>query len=178
MGNKCFKNEEKNILTNFEDEDQYETLKENLIEDLFEGDNIFLEKYKDEYKIINIIQKDFIYNIYKAQNINEKREVCLKVYNKNKLELGDYDFFLEKIKREEEIVKICNSKNIVNIYKKIETPYNIIFEMESWDINLSDYIEKNGEFPYNETFREILYGITDALKILHKNNIIHRNIRP
>ena len=178
MGNKCFKNEEKNILTNFEDEDQYETLKENLIEDLFEGDNIFLEKYKDEYKIINIIQKDFIYNIYKAQNINEKREVCLKVYNKNKLELGDYDFFLEKIKREEEIVKLCNSKNIVNIYKKIETPYNIIFEMESWDINLSDYIEKNGEFPYNETFREILYGITDALKILHKNNIIHRNIRP
>ena len=93
MENKCFKNEEKNILTNFEDEDQYETLKENLIEDLFEGDNIFLEKYKDEYKIINIIQKDFIYNIYKAQNINEKREVCLKVYNKNKLELEIMIFF-------------------------------------------------------------------------------------
>ena len=102
----------------------------------------FLGKYKNEYKIIQIMKKDLIFIIYKAINLFDGRCVCLKVYNKNKLKIGDFDYFIEQIQKEEEIVKLCKCQNIVNIYKKIENQSFIIFEMDSWDFNLDDYYIK------------------------------------
>ena len=96
--------------------------------------NNFLGKYADEFYNIELIKKDFIYNLYRAENIKEHRKVGLKVYDKKKIEKGDYDYFIEQIKREEEIIKLCKSENIVNIYRKLETNEFIIFETESWDI--------------------------------------------
>ena len=104
----------------------------------------------------------------------------MKVYDKKTLELGDYDYFLEQIKREEEIINICKSEHIVNIYTKLETKNSIIFEMEYVDIDLNTkYIKKRNNSRMNiDEFTEILYGITDALKILNEKGIMHRNIKP
>jgi hypothetical protein len=112
-------------------------------------DDHFLGEYSNDFKVIKLIQENLISKIYKAENIKDKRIVSLKVYNKKNLEKGDYDFFLEQIKREEEIIKLCKSDNIINIYQKIETSDNIIYEMESWDTNLSDYISKYSGFSQN-----------------------------
>ena len=133
-------NEDYNFFEHFiSNEDKLET-NLNLSEDYFLGE------YKDDFKAIKLIQKDLICKIYKAKNIKDNKNVSLKVYNKKNLEQGDYDFFLDQIKREEEIIKLCKSDNIINIYRKMETSDNIIYEMESWDTNLSDYIKKNGGF--------------------------------
>ena len=142
--------------------------------------NNFLEEFKDIFETVKIIRKEFIYKIYKAKNIKENRDVCLKVYDKKTLELGDYDYFLEQIKREEEIINICKSEHIVNIYTKLETKNSIIFEMEYVDIDLNTkYIKKRNNSRMNiDEFTEILYGITDALKILNEKGIMHRNIKP
>ena len=83
--------------------------------------NDFLGEYEDDFFDIKLVKKDFIYNLYKAENIKEHRKVSLKVYDKKKLEKGDYDYFMEQIKREEEIIKLCKCENIVNIYRKLET---------------------------------------------------------
>ena len=53
----------------------------------------FLGKYKDDFKVIKLIQKDLISRIYKAENLKDNKTVSLKVYNKKNLEQGDYDFF-------------------------------------------------------------------------------------
>jgi serine/threonine protein kinase len=165
------------------DNNIYENLNsnENLIKsalNLSEDDN-FLGEYKDDFKFIKLIKKDLIYKIYKAENTKDNRKVSLKVYNKKELEQGDYDFFLEQIKREEEIIKLCDSPYIINIYRKIETNDNIIFEMESWETNLYDYIKKNGGFTNKiERFEKILSQIIFALKILNEKGVMHRDIRP
>ena len=145
---------------------------------LSEDDN-FLGEYKDDFKMIKLIKKDLIYKIYRAYNIKDNRTVSLKVYNKNNLKQGDYDFFLEQIKREEEIIKLCKSPYIINIYRKIETNDNIIFEMESWDTNLYDYIKNNGGFKNKiEIFVNFFRQIILALKELNLKGIMHRDIRP
>ena len=145
---------------------------------LSEDDN-FLGEYKDDFKLIKLIKKDLIYKIYKAENIKDNRTVSLKVYNKKELEQGDYDFFLEQIKREEEIIKLCESPYIINIYRKMETNDNIIFEMDSWDTNLYDYIKKNGGFTNKmERFVKILSQIIFALNELNEKGVMHRDIRP
>ena len=88
-------------------------------------------------------------------------------------------FFLEQIKREEEIIELCKSDNIINIYRKIETSDNIVFEMESWDTNLTDYIKEYGGFSKNfKNFKKIFVGIINALETLNKNGIMHRDIMP
>ena len=139
----------------------------------------FLGEYKDEFIIINLFRKGLIYDILKAINIKEYRNVSLKVYNKNKLKKGDYDYFIEQIKREEEIIKLCKCENILNIYRKIETNDYIIFEMESWDKNLADYMKEIGGFQNEmKIFGKIILGIATALKVLNENNIMHRDIKP
>ena len=141
--------------------------------------NNFLGEYEKEFFNIKLIKKDLIYNLYKAENIKEQRDVTLKVYDKKKLEKGDYDYFLEQVKREEEIIKLCKCENIVNIYRKLETNNYIIFEMESWDINLSDYIKTHGCFNNRfNTFKEIILGIANALKVLNEKGVMHRDIEP
>ena len=139
-----------------------------------------LGQYKNDYKIIGLLKKELISKIYEAENIKEQKIVSLKVYNKKALKKGDYDYFIEQIKREEEITKLCKSENIVNIYRKLETPENIIFEMDSWDMNLADYIERNdcGLLHDFYTFKEILLGITNALKVLNEKGVMHRDIKP
>ena len=129
---------------------------------------------------IKLVKKDFIYNLYKAENIKEHRKVSLKVYDKKKLEKGDYDYFIEQIKREEEIINLCKCENIVNIYRKIETNQYIIFEMESWDINLADFIKIYGHFRLSkfDTFGKIILGVVNALKLLNNKGIMHRDIKP
>ena len=148
-------------------------------EPLIPINNAFLEEYKNNFEIIKLLKNEFIYKIYQAKNIKDKKKVCLKIYDKKMLELGDYDYFLEQIKREEEIIKICKSKHIVNIYKKLETQNNIIFEMEFVNEDLSEYIRnRNFNLINIEDFLEILNGITEALKVLNNKGIIHRDIRP
>ena len=61
----------------------------------------------------------------------------------------------------------------------METSDNIIYEMESWDTNLSDYISKYGGFSENlKNFKKIFIGITNALKVLNEKGVMHRDIRP
>ena len=142
--------------------------------------NDFLGEYEDDFFDIKLVKKDFIYNLYKAENIKEHRKVSLKVYDKKKLEKGDYDYFMEQIKREEETIKLCKCENIVNIYRKMETNQYIIFEMESWDINSADYIKKYGHFRLSKfyTFGKIILGVANALKLLNEKGVMHRDIKP
>ena len=52
--------------------------------------------------------------------------------------------------------------------------------MESWDINLADYIKKYGHFRLSKfyTFGKIILGVAHALKLLNEKGIMHRDIKP
>ena len=119
-----------------------------------------------------------IIKVFEAYNEQNDCECYLKIINKEKLKLGDYDFLLEQIKKEEEISKLCKCDYILNLNRKIETQNYIIFEYEYYENTLLDYINENGELENEkEFFKEIILSIGKALKKLYENGIIHRNIR-
>ena len=132
----------------------------------------YLNNYEDIYS------NDEDNKIFKAYNKIKKRKCCLKVINKNQLKLGDYDYLLEQIKREEEITKLCNSEYTVNFYQKFENENNIIFELEYFDDDLKDYLFNNDDLKNDEFFKEIVISIGKALKIIHEKGIMHRDIKP
>ena len=134
-------------------------------------------QYKDDY--INICFINENNNSYYAHNIKTNQDCVLKIINKKQLELGDYDFLIEQIRLEEEITKACNSENTVNFYRKLETDNYIIFELEYCETDLKYYLVNNGELrEEKELFKEIVIGISKALKTLQKKGVMHRDIRP
>ena len=138
-----------------------------------------LGEYSEDYTDIFFQNKSNISYIYTAYNIKCDRHCCLKIIEKKELQKGDYDFHLERLEREEKIMKLCHSENIIKFYKRLETKSNIIFELENCEDNLQNYIRDNGELEREKDFfKQIVLDIANALKILKKYNIIHRDIKP
>jgi len=143
------------------------------------SDSDFLGKYSKDYQNINFLEETKFSKIYKAYNIVNARECCLKVISKKKLKKFDYDYLLEQINREEEITKLCSSENIVNLYQKLETEQYIIFELELCEIDLAEYIKRNGKLQYNKgLFNSIILDVGTALKKMHEMGVMHRDIKP
>ena len=140
----------------------------------------WLEPYTQNYEEITKNEETNLSMIYQAYNKIENRNCYLKAISKEKMKKGDYDFLLEKVRREEELTKICKCKNVVNLYQKFETEGYFIFELEYCETNLYDgIINKYGGLEGNKTYlRQIILDIANALKILHDNKIMHRDIKP
>ena len=75
----------------------------------------FLGQYQDDYEEIISNEETQFSKIYAAFNKIQKRPCFLKVINKEEMNKGDYDFLLEKINREEQLTKICQCKNVVQL---------------------------------------------------------------
>ena len=141
----------------------------------------FLGEYKDEYEDVSHEDEyeTSMSKIYTAYNKKYNRECCLKVISKEKLKIQNYNYLLERLKKEQELQTICNSTNTVNFYRRIETEDFIIFELEYCNDNLNNYLQQNGELCREKKFyKEIVVSIAKALKTLNEKGIMHRDIKP
>ena len=139
----------------------------------------FLGKYKNDYIEIFFEEENNYYKIYKGFNQKTNKYIFLKVFNINQLKSGNYNYLLKQINTEEEITKLCNSDNTINFYRKLETPENIIFELEYMEINLKDYLKENGSLKGKlDLFKNIVLSLAEALSTIYQKGVIHRDINP
>ena len=112
-----------------------------------------LGKYYHDYEDFHFLDSESYFSkIYHAFNIKENKDCILKIISLEELKKDDYDFHLERLKKEEEITKLCNSENILNIYRKFQTQNYIIFEIESYEQDLAAYLLENGELGKTNRF--------------------------
>jgi serine/threonine protein kinase len=97
----------------------------------------YLNDYKDLFSLSEEDSNRGI--IYQGYNIKDNRECTLKIISKQQLKLGDYDFLLQQVNREEEITQLCQSENIIKLYRRLETKDYIIFEFEFYKRELKSY---------------------------------------
>lgn len=129
----------------------------------------------NRYELIEKIGEGGMAKVYKAKDQLLNRFVAVKIL---KTELSNDNEFVEKFKREATAVASLSDNNIVNIYD-VGSQGNINYiVMEFIDgKTLKELIVEKKRLACDEAAK-IAIEICKALDCAHRNNIIHRDIKP
>ena len=128
------------------------------------------EKYIKE----NVIASGSYTNIYKAIHKKTGNFVAIKEVNKNKLKL----FYNIDLNENENYKIILNNENSIEIKEIIQTKENIYIIMDYCFCNLEDFIKMNKKNISISNIQKILNQINNCFKIVLKNNIIYKDLKP
>ncbi|MCE5221673.1 MAG: Stk1 family PASTA domain-containing Ser/Thr kinase [Clostridium sp.] len=129
----------------------------------------------NRYKLLEKIGEGGMGIVYKAKCTLLNRFVAVKIL---KAELSDDKDFITRFKREANSIASLSNPNIVNIYD-VGSENNINFIVMEY-INgktLKQVINENVRLSSLKSL-DIAFQIAKALQYAHKNNIIHRDIKP
>ena len=129
----------------------------------------------NRYEIIEKIGEGGMAKVYKARCNKLDRFVAIKVLKEEYL--NDKDF-VEKFKGEGRAVGSLSHNNIINIYDVgTEGSINYIVMEYVKGKTLKQIIKEEGRLPYEKAI-DMSIEICKALDYAHRNNIIHRDVKP
>ncbi len=127
------------------------------------------------YRVIKKIAEGGTSNIYKALDLEEDRVVALKSIKKNsRVKSAKKRFDLEA----ENLLKFSDNHNVLKIYEYFKCGNNSIIVMEYLKgSTLKQIIKENKLLSIEETLN-YLFQLINALKDMHDQGIMHRDLKP
>ena len=130
------------------------------------------------YKIIEILGQGAFGSAYKV--LNEENN-CIYAIKKIKLN-GVKNEELDSIKNEAKILSSINSENIVKYYDSFEDKESFNIIMEYCDgLDLRKYIndhKNSNDLIQKDIIYHIIIELCNGIKEIHKNKLIHRDLKP
>ncbi|ETV95191.1 CAMK/CAMKL/AMPK protein kinase [Aphanomyces invadans] len=129
----------------------------------------------DMYQLGPVIGHGRFGKVRRATHRLTGQVVAMKVYNKAQVKHDDH---IQLIRKEVDIMKEIDHPNVVRLYEILETPEYILIAMELCEgEDLGKYIARRTRV--NEGIaRAIFTQLVDSISYLHRQNIIHRDIKP
>ena len=129
----------------------------------------------NRYEILEKIGNGGMATVYKAQDKVLKRYVAVKVLRE---EFTTDEEFIRRFNTEAQSAASLTHPNIVSIYDvgTEENIYYIVMELIQGK-TLKEIINEDGVLPWKWSL-DIAMQIASALEVAHKNNIVHRDIKP
>ncbi|OQX52384.1 MAG: hypothetical protein B5M53_08665, partial [Candidatus Cloacimonas sp. 4484_209] len=129
----------------------------------------------DKYKIIKTIATGGMATIYKAEQVSLSRPVIIKKLHPHLA--ADKELVL-RFEREAKILGQLKHNNIVEIidFFHIKNDYYIVLEYIDGE-SLQQIIKKKGALPI-DIATYLVFEISKGLAAAHKNNILHRDVKP
>ena len=127
------------------------------------------------YELIEKIGEGGMAVVYKGKDRLLNRYVAIKILRP---EYTKDEQFIENFRRESQAAAGLSHPNIVGVYDvgKEGNIHFIIMELIDGKV-LSDVIKEEGRLDYKEAI-SIIRQVASALSLAHKNQIIHRDIKP
>ncbi len=127
------------------------------------------------YEIIEKIGEGGMSVVYKAKDRLLNRYVAIKILRP---EFIKDEQFVENFRKESQAAAALSHPNIVNVYDvgKEGNIHFIVMELIDGK-SLSQVIEEKGRLDYKEAI-SIAKQVASALSLAHKNQIIHRDVKP
>lgn len=135
-----------------------------------------------DYEIESILGTGGMARVYQGLDTNLQRYAAIKVVEPQLVASADEAEYRERFLREARAIARLSHPNIVSIYQynQVGNLYYIAMEYAPGD-NLRDilkgYIQEGRVMPTKELL-VVLRNIADALDYAHKQNIIHRDVKP
>ena len=131
--------------------------------------------FGQRYKILEKIGSGGMAHVYKGEDSVLNRVVAIKILHE---QFSSDQTFVARFKQEAQAAANLTHPNIVSIFDwgREENSYYIIMEYLKGQ-NLKDYITDAGHLTWQETV-DIGSKVANALGFAHKNDVIHRDIKP
>ena len=129
----------------------------------------------DRYKIVETLGRGGMAIVYKAKCRLLNRYVAIKILRP---EFTKDEQFVENFRRESQAAAGLSHPNIVSVYDVGQEGniHFIVMELVEGK-TLSELIEEKGRLDYKEAIN-ITRQVASALSLAHKNQIVHRDIKP
>ena len=112
--------------------------------------------------------------VLKAENRETGEIVAIKKFKES-----DSDSTIRKISlREVKILKMVSHPNIVTLYESFKRKEKLHLVFEFLDKTVLEVLEKTPSGINPELIRKYLFQLLKAIRYLHSNDIIHRDVKP
>jgi len=136
----------------------------------------FNTSFIDNYSLCEQLGKGAFSTVYKAISKKDGKTFAVKVLTKNRIGIGKLD--MKRMESEVSIAFQMNHPNIVSLYEVIETKLKIYLIMDLVEGGeLFERIASYGSFSEEDSIT-VMTQLLEAVKYLHKSNVIHRDIKP
>ena len=128
---------------------------------------------KNKYEVIGIVGEGAYGIVYKCKNKETGKYVAIKKFKETE------DKLVQKtMKRELAMLQMLRHENIVEFHESFVNKGNFFLVFEYVEKNLLEVLEESPNGLSPKLIRSFVYQMCKAVSYLHKNNMIHRDVKP
>ena len=128
---------------------------------------------KNKYEVLGIVGEGAYGIVYKCLNKETNKYVAVKKFKET------HDKLVQKtMKRELAMLQLLRHENVVEFQESFVSKGNFFLVFEYVEKNLLEVLEESPRGLSPKLIRSLVYQMCKAVSYLHKNNMIHRDVKP
>ena len=128
---------------------------------------------KNKYEVLGIVGEGAYGIVYKCLNKETNKYVAVKKFKET------HDKLVQKtMKRELAMLQLLRHENVVEFQESFVSKGNFFLVFEYVEKKLLEVLEESPHGLSPKLIRSLVYQMCKAVSYLHKNNMIHRDVKP